>query len=175
MWQYYADDHSGVCLIFDREKLTQAVEAQLSTRHPDSRSGAVRYSRTGLAGEHHVTLLLDAITRGDEQGRQHLRRYASEYFFVKLIDWQHEHEYRFVEVSERDGYSFVGYEDALLGMMLGSRFPSDLEDIAVDLACDQRVEISQIMWESNGPTQEVPRAKVRREHHLPEWLNPDAT
>lgn len=168
MWQHYADNHRGVCLIFDREKLTRSVGAQLQRRHPDSRNGEVRYSKTGLSGEHHVTLFLDGTSDGGEQGRRHLRRYASEYFFVKLIDWEHEHEFRFVEVSEDDGYGFVEYGDALLGMMLGHGFPPGLEEIAVDLADVTGIEISQILWAFNGPMEGVPRAKVRREHDLPE-------
>ncbi len=173
MWQHYAEDHRGVCLIFNREKLTCTVGAQLTERHPDSRSGAVRYSQTGLAAEYHRTLLLDGTTDGAEQGRQHLRRYAREYFFVKLIDWEHEHEFRFVQVSEEDGYSFVDCRAALLGMMLGHRFPSTAEDEAVDLACKAGIAISQISWQFNGPMVDAPRAKTRRDYKLPDWLNPD--
>ncbi|HUA43766.1 MAG TPA: DUF2971 domain-containing protein [Solirubrobacteraceae bacterium] len=175
LWQHYADNHRGVCLIFDREKLTRTVEAQLTERHPDSRSGAVRYSKTGLAGEHHVSLSLNVGLPGADQGRRHLRQYASQYFFVKLIDWENEHEFRFVEVSEDDGYAFVVYGDALGGMMLGHKFPEELEEIAVDLATDTGIEISQILWAFNGPMEGVPRAKVRRDHNRPEWLNPDGS
>ncbi len=173
MWQYYADNHRGVCLIFDREKLTRVVEEQLQARDADSRSGPVRYSQTGLAGEHHVSLSLDATTHGADQGRRHLRQHAIQYFFVKLVDWENEHEFRFVEVSEQGGYSFVEYRDALLGMMLGHKFPEHLEERAVDLATDTGIDISQILWAFNGPIAGVPKTKVRRDHILPEWLNPN--
>ena len=44
MWATYGDDHKGVCLIFDRERLRKAFESELNARG-HLLHGAVRYEK----------------------------------------------------------------------------------------------------------------------------------
>ncbi len=64
-----------------------------------------------------------ASATADEIVAEHVRTQLPWLFFTKLLDWQSEHEYRFVESSMDDGYTFVGIGDTLAGVILGSKFP----------------------------------------------------
>jgi hypothetical protein len=44
MWEQYAEDHTGVCLIFARKPFEQIVLAQLQERSPNARARAVSYT-----------------------------------------------------------------------------------------------------------------------------------
>lgn len=53
MWQHYADNHRGVCLIFDRRLLTDMIALQAVGRG-SILPGPVVYSKTGLSAEYRL-------------------------------------------------------------------------------------------------------------------------
>lgn len=151
MWEQYADDHRGICLIFAREPFKDLVLGQLHARAQNVRAAAVRYTRTGLAGSLASSIMLTHEEPGSDQARQHLTKHADEYFFLKLTDWESEHEYRFVEPSESEDYSYVEFRSTLVGFIAGHKFPAELERDAIALARKHNVEAHQILWAFNGP------------------------
>jgi Protein of unknown function (DUF2971) len=146
MWEQYAENHAGVCLVFAKDAFSAFVLPQLQARSPNARADTVKYARIGLAGSHASTILLSPDETGSEQARRHLEKYATEFFFTKLSDWESEHEYRFVEPSETNEYSYVESGNMLVGFMAGHNFPENLEREALALARQHNVEARQILW-----------------------------
>jgi hypothetical protein len=153
MWEQYADSHAGVCLVFEREPFEAQVLAQLQERSHESRSGEVYYWRPDRGEWPWPTILLDRSESGTDQGRKHLERHFTDYFFTKLVDWESEYEFRFVEPSETEGYSHVDYGDTLVGLVVGHKFPENLESDAVTLTGEHHVDLAQILWQLNGPSE----------------------
>jgi hypothetical protein len=151
MWEHYAENHTGVCLVFARDAFKAAVLSQVQTRSPTARAGAVKYSNTGLARSRASTILLSPDEPGSEQARRHLEKHATEFLFTKLSDWESEHEYRFVEPSETVEYSYVEFRNTLVGFLAGHNFAEDLEGEALALARQHNIEARQILWAFNGP------------------------
>jgi hypothetical protein len=151
MWEQYAENHTGVCLVFAKDAFKAAVLLQLQARSPTARAGTVKYANTGLAGSRASTILLSPDEPGSQQARRHMEKHATEFLFMKLSDWESEHEYRFVEPSETVEYSCVEFGDTLVGFMAGHNFAEDLEAEALALARHHNIEARQILWAVNGP------------------------
>lgn len=151
MWEQYAENHTGVCLVFAKDAFKALVMAQLEARSPNARADMVKYAKTGLAGSYATNILLSPDETGSEQARRHLEKHATEFLFMKLSDWESEHEYRFVEPSETDEYSEVEFGNTLVGFMAGHNFAENLEREALALARQHNIEARQILWAFNGP------------------------
>jgi hypothetical protein len=52
-----------------------------------------------------------------------LRANVDAFFFLKLTDWESEHEYRFAELTKDDEYSYVSIGDTLAAVVVGPEFP----------------------------------------------------
>src|SRR5581483_6101293 len=71
MWEQYAENHTGVCLVFAKDAFKAVVLRQLQARSADARGSVVRYAKTGLAGSHASTTLLSPDVAGSDQARRH--------------------------------------------------------------------------------------------------------
>jgi len=129
MWEQYAERYRGVCLVFDRELLTQrfaeALEGGAVTK---TYHRAVIYNGGGM---------LKPIIEGDAARSDpdffdgYVEANFSALFFTKTLDWQTEHEYRFVAIAAADGSSLsIDYGDALKWVIAGNQL-ADWERPAV--------------------------------------------
>jgi Protein of unknown function (DUF2971) len=139
MWEQYAENHQGVCLVFDRSALHGQIIAQLKARN-DAFAGEVTYSDAPLAG-HTAARSLDAtriLVEGDgevERGlRAHLLQHVDELFFRKLEDWRTEEEFRYVLLDSDDADIFVPIV-GLRAVVVGERFP-DWQLASAAKACE---------------------------------------
>ena len=129
MWAQYADNHKGVCLFFDRERLETNFRSQMDG-NGIVLAGPVTYERD-------VPLApLDCDEGNLDQQRVEVVRRRS---FVKLQDWASEQEYRLLYIaaaSTRPLYEYVSIYDALVAICLGDRFPKALDPCIRDV-CDR--------------------------------------
>jgi hypothetical protein len=153
MWEHYAETHQGVCLVFHREAFEATALRQLSSRSPGSLAGPVRYTRAGLAETPAISLGgLAAGADGTRLAREHLNNLAKDLFFLKLLDWKSEHEYRFMEPGQDDNYSSIQLEDTLAGVILGHRFPRWQVASALTICKDEGIDLSQVNWLMSRPS-----------------------
>ena len=150
MWAQYADNHSGVCLIFNREKLDDQIRKQCGDSHLITK-GDVAYANRSIVpnlgpGPYAIDVdILDQI--GFERYVQdHLLRFVRTLFFEKMTDWRDESEYRWVMFSDRDEDVFIEFKDSLAGIMFGDNTPA--EDIDAILRFTDELGISCMA--SNG-------------------------
>src|SRR4051812_659823 len=97
MWEQYAEDHAGVCLIFDRVEMLRAVSRSLGTRG-SYRKGEVRYTVAGFADSAATRITLSDFAEYslEDDVRHHVVKHYKDFFFLKTDDWASEFEYRFV-------------------------------------------------------------------------------
>jgi Protein of unknown function (DUF2971) len=94
MWTQYADQHRGVCLIFDRTKLAKAIENQLSEGQIRM-TGPVEYVNRSILPQLSVaepfTIDIDALesVRRTAYPQLHLQRLYKVLFFEKMVDCKH--------------------------------------------------------------------------------------
>jgi hypothetical protein len=125
MWELYGETHRGACLVFDRDGLHRELNEGL----PDAGvgalyRGAVRYTHAGLAGEH-VSYRLDSFKAKNpsEAAADFLERHHRELFLLKTLDWESEHEYRYLALSKGSDYLFAPFDASLKAVVVGEQCP----------------------------------------------------
>lgn len=123
MWAQYAGGHSGVCLIFDRARLAEAMGAL--RKHGSLWHGPVLYANRPHLELDAGSLSYDAIAKRGLPAviEDHVEQHRAGLFFVKSQDWASEWEYRWVLRSPDPRPAFVSIAGALAGIVVGQSFP----------------------------------------------------
>ncbi len=155
MWAQYADNHDGICLIFDQEALEDAVKTGLG---PDDfiNCKRVSYMQPPEVGSDPYELPLSKV-RDDFPGlmEKMFLIHQSQYFFEKNWDWESESEYRVLVKTKSDKPITFPIADCLEGICLGSRFPKVYNKSIIELSELRSVGIFQVGW-TNGRPQLLP-------------------
>jgi hypothetical protein len=175
MWEQYAENHAGVCLIFDRERFTANVEASLHQQldvRPYHRH--VGYSETG--GESYYNLPLSQFPDevDDAFVKTYIEEHNDELFFQKTLDWQTEHEYRFVTTAPPDEPLYANYGDALVGIVVGWDIPDWERPAAIEAAHLVEIEPVEMNWKMGEPVPVPfkPRSREEREQFEANFRTP---
>jgi hypothetical protein len=150
MWEQCAEQHRGVCLLFDRTKLRETILRSLAGQNlADACDKAVRYTP---AGPRLPEVDMSALEHGDDDRvRDYIAANRETLFFIKTLDWEAEHEHRFVVTAPSDAHVSVRYDTSLVGVVLGERFPEWQLPSAI-AACDAaHVNVAQMIWTSRPP------------------------
>lgn len=154
MWEQYGDFHRGACLLFDRPRLERAIHDAWPRERTYMRD--VDYSREGIAASRGPirTLIDERIFEGKERA-QAVAEYVADrhdaFFFLKSDDFATEYEYRVVLAAGDDDYAYVEYRDALVGVVLGERFPEWQRPAAIAACSDLALKLGRMHWEHGRP------------------------
>jgi Protein of unknown function (DUF2971) len=158
MWSQYADNHAGVCLVFSREHLLERVRADVAASHcpggevPKIFSEQVSYSNDLNDFYEATSLEISADQYKDVSTLVEER--VGVMLFRKFCGYEHEHEFRMViysDCSKPEDEIYVGYGDALEGIILGVRFKCvDLPPIA-KLAVSRKIPVLRMRWSNGNP------------------------
>jgi hypothetical protein len=123
MWAQYAENHSGACLVFNRDLLEATMMREVGARGQVF-SGEVDYDPISMsAGGTALDVEYDQFKAlGEQQLWEHqVERYKEALFFRKHEDWQAESEWRFVVVDRSPSSNHLDcrFGDALMAVVLG--------------------------------------------------------
>jgi len=160
MWEQYAEDHAGVCLVFDRGELLDALRRDLA-RKGAYWEGPVIYTVAGFADSEAGVIMLEHFNEQsleDDVGR-HVTKYHEDFFFLKTEDWATEFEYRFVWQRAEEtplarllpSTNRVRYGEALRWVVVGERFPDWQIPGAREIAQGAGAELRRMIWEDSRP------------------------
>jgi hypothetical protein len=147
MWAQYGGAHKGVCLIFDRSLLHEAISHELSGRFTIYH-GAVDYS-DDVAEEIVARALPEdqVLQHGlDAFLNMHRQRFHRTFFFTKRLDWAQEFEYRWVVIGVDDEPEYVPIEKAMAGIVVGCDFPRVYLPSLVPLCRALGIAGARIKW-----------------------------
>lgn len=169
MWEQYAENHAGACLIFEREALLAAVRNNLSKRG-SYWEGAVKYTVAGFAASRGGTVDLHNFHEGalEEEVAIHVQEHYEDFYFLKTEDWATEFEYRFVFERATDPkfrwlppVNYVGYGNALRWVVVGEHFPDWQLPGAEAVAKAAKVQLRRMSWDLNRPFPAKPKKRNR--------------
>jgi len=154
MWAQYSENHGGVCLVFDREKLAQRIHGSVSAKCPIL-AGPVRYRNNdslSWGGPEPYTIDVYAMERLGLRAYAglHLRQFHPQLFFEKLEDWRDEDEFRFVVWGRGTDDIYIKYGDALKGVIFGENVRAVEVEKAKALLPDE-VEWQGLKWLNCSP------------------------
>jgi Protein of unknown function (DUF2971) len=156
MWDQYADEHQGVCIVFDKMKLDQAIRTSAqkgSTVVCDNvqyRDPPVLRS-IGAADPFHINIDAFEDLGEEEYAKLHLRRFGTQLFFEKMLDWRDEKELRWVVLGDESDNLFVPIHDSLIGVMFGDRTPEKVIQDTMDVAEPLGIDFMGLKWKNGGP------------------------
>jgi hypothetical protein len=154
LWEQYADQHRGVCLVFHRPLFEAAIGDHFQQVGVRCRLGEVAYTPSGYAGSEGKKLTDPRIFEAQLRANavtEHIERHYRDFFFLKTDDWSTEHEYRAVILGHDDEFAFVPFGESLAAVIIGETFPAWQAPGAVS-ACDAvGVQARQIGWFGGRP------------------------
>lgn len=156
MWAQYAERHAGLCLVFNRQRLTKLIQEQVGNSCL-LYSGPVTYVDRGIAKDlwrdQQYTINVDALEldgRGLYAGR-HLRTHWQRLYFEKMTDWKDECEWRFVAFANSESDLYVAYEGALDGIVFGEDTPSETIQAVIDATAGHGRRYIGLKWKNCSP------------------------
>jgi Protein of unknown function (DUF2971) len=151
MWSQYGDNHKGICLVFDKDKLNSAIRAAL----PEDfwiEGRAVVYQDDDYLRDDLEAFSLD-LDRVNATSLEYatdfmLANYFSTYFFIKNADWSGEQEWRWVVKGKGDRDIFLLFQDSLSGLIVGPNMPDVYLDTIKSLAIKYGIErnVAKLRW-----------------------------
>lgn len=160
MWHHYADKHKGVCLMFSREKLLNALSRQLKSEQLFN--GRVTYTDQGILPKlGNDPFSVDLISIQNEENyfrviQSHLNSWYKELFLTKLSDWSHEDEYRYVYLDDDLSPRLINFEDSLEAIVLGEGTIDDYDDF-LNYCVTYKADIANLIWRNGFPKIEQPQ------------------
>lgn len=155
MWAQYAENHMGVCIFFDREKLTQRLEEHFRNRRGCLMHGPVAYlSGYDLRGAAFDVSWEEIRRLGIEAyAEQHREAFARQLYLTKNPDWANEQEYRYIwiegDVQRQGNEELIEVGGCISAICLGAHFLdeqlAEVEDIRKRLG----LKVHRI-WYRNG-------------------------
>jgi hypothetical protein len=155
MWAQYADNHTGICLVFARQKLSELIDAQFGTSYLIL-SGHVSYVDRIIVrklDEQQYMINLDFLESVGKEAyvRSHLETHYKVLFFEKMSDWRDESEFRWVIFSETEADIYLDYKDSLVGIMFGENTNQTLLRQIMDLTEDWGIRYMGLKWKNCSP------------------------
>jgi hypothetical protein len=151
MWEQYAEKHGGVCLVFRRSLLPAEIKHSIQPRDAEYlyASQEVVYDGGG------PTPLLPLNQLGIEDLPGMVSSYVSQnlepLFFQKVLDWQTEHEYRFVVTAPSDEPVVVQFARSLEAVIVGEQFPEWQQTSAIETCNKIPAKPLRLSWDLGRP------------------------
>jgi hypothetical protein len=152
MWAQYGRNHSGVCLVFNKARLTE----KLRSCAPSSplMTGLVKYRDRvplGLSAEFVLDVHRWELLGPEEYARQHIVRHYRALFLEKLLDWRNESEWRAILWSEGTEPLYCPYGDALVGVIHGAHIDLQTSVKIAESTDDSLVAHMGLTWKNSAP------------------------
>jgi len=151
MWAQYAENHSGVCLVFNRQLLEEAITEELSSEGTIY-YGNVEYNnynhQTSAYHLHNKDILKTSLEFVIESK---IKEYYKIYYFTKSEDWSSENEWRCVLRGKDKEVKYVSIEKALNGIIVGADFNDTYLPSIKPFAKKYAISLERIHWKNGEP------------------------
>lgn len=157
MWAQYADNHKGVCLLFDKKILDARVEQKFAGK---CFSGQVGYdSETfvslSLFPPPATSLISDMQNLSTiDAARKYVFDHRASLFLRKNPDWANETEYRWLIHSTVQDIEDISIDGVIRAVLVGMDFPKIYEPSIIPLCKALGIVAKRIVWRNGIPKTE---------------------
>lgn len=151
MWATYAENHKGVCLKFNKDKLDQRLRDVFGDK------GKV-FCGTVVYDDLKVFLPLEPMDLQDLQranitkvARDFCIQHWEELFLVKSKDWETEFEYRWLVHSAIDAPLYLPIDGVIESVLVGQDFPKVYFPSLIELCKGLKIPAGRIGWRNGVP------------------------
>jgi len=145
MWAHYADNHKGVCLIFDKENLVKSFEMAFNSNETYCKE--VTYTNNLYPLQESLAQNCKSLLTSEK----------IDFLFQKCQDFRDEQEYRLllIDKSLKNPDELVSFSisDSLCGVIPGARFPKENESSLKKAmeCCNSKIKWLPIWWNYGMP------------------------
>lgn len=152
MWAQYADNHRGVCFVFNKELLIRTAQQELFGKGT-LYAGAVTYDKhIGFDSEAFSVRYQQYLSLGvTNLVQKMIDRHYRTYYMKKHIDWQQEHEYRFVLRGSGETPEFISIQDSIEAVILGPDFPESYKPLIRQFCDTLNIYHGEMRWRNGSP------------------------
>lgn len=151
MWSHHADDHKGICLVFDKKKLLSFIKK----KYPTSYCGPVRYKNYSDDFLKARKIYLDRMWTDEkiiiDTLKEHIRKNRQSIFFEKNVDYRDEREYRVIIHGENPGYEEIPVKDLLCGAIVNADKYDTYSSYLNESAQYLNFKIGTLYWQEGRP------------------------
>jgi hypothetical protein len=157
MWAQYADNHKGVCLVFERSAIRKSVEDQFGDERFRLYGGPVIYKDRLVTQVNNPAggFVIDADRLKKlgfhEYVKAHVETHHKGLFFEKVTDWRRENEFRVVVFGEREEDLFLNINGAIAGVVFGTDCTEEDIKKTVAKCAPGKTQFEQIAWKNCTP------------------------
>ena len=173
MWDQYADNHRGVCLIFEKERLKEIISNLFSNVYRVIHGDVVYIDRSVIPAlsEGDYTINIDYFEKYGlkEYAKAHFSTFHKRLFFEKMIDWSNEDEFRWILLTDKNDDLYFNFKDALKGIVFGENTNKKDIDRIIDLTKDE-IEYIGIKWKNCSPWYDFGNFKYEKKLRNSLWL-----
>ena len=151
MWAQYADNHRGLCLIFNREKLIEKLNQIHGCK---LLYGKINYTNDFFAFEKAMIPRFDEKNIDDDYSNFYLTEDKEKFLFQKCDDFMAEQEYRIALISnnfQKNKPHIVDYGDSLEGVIASDHFDDANNETIKRLSDLFRFPVFKICWRYGTP------------------------
>jgi len=157
MWEQYADNHRGCCLIFNKDKLDQQFKKIKSSNELYANRRVYYTLEKNREKIRKMIFDEDIESRLYQNGfkQQIISDYIWEnrevFLFSKMEDWISEKEYRYLIYSQNRNIVYMEIADALEEIILGEKVTNEYTGMIFNKFVSGEVKISKIEWVNGFP------------------------
>ena len=151
MWAQYADNHKGVCLVFDKSKLISAAKnySEVQTIYDK-----ITYTNYMQDFQNVFESCFNSICNENDYYNFFMNENNKKFLFQKCVDFLNEQEFLFLFIKNEfeDNKSFVfDYLDSLEGVIVSQKFETLNFGILNRLAKEKNIPCFQLKWSYGTP------------------------
>ncbi len=112
MWDQYADNYKGVCLIFDKKKYIKKIHQKNNLKRRK-----IAYKRIEWFKNDNINIDYNDLDEYGKKYEKYLYKNVYNRLFYKHIDYRDENEYRIVLLSENE-YEYINIKESIVAIMI---------------------------------------------------------
>lgn len=141
MWAQYADNNEGCCIVLNKKKIDSSINELRESNGINFYDKKIMYKND--------------IPKIDFSLDANIPRFINDnldyFLFTKFIDWQNEHEHRYVayinsKLPNQD--CFLPINNAIEGVYFGHKFPQILKEKVMEFFSNKDIFFTDISWEN---------------------------
>lgn len=149
LWAHYAENHQGVCLLFDSDRLDQSLQQKFNG-HKITHD-KVEYGTSWLP-PFPRDLRNEIESLGlDKAAWNYVVTHEYFFFLRKYLEWSNETEYRWLVHSPGTAEEYVSIEDSIKAVFVGVDFPKVYEPSLVALCKELQIPANKLIWNNGVP------------------------
>jgi Protein of unknown function (DUF2971) len=157
MWAHYGENHKGVCIRFNSNKLDEQIKKSFSDKECEIFCGKVEYDdRWSNDGVNIFIDLNDVSELSDIEFEEWLRRvyFSKNYkklFLKKSEEWQGEYEFRWLLHSKKDCPEYMPINDIAEEILIGCDFHEAYYPSLFKFCEELGIPAYRVSWDNGKP------------------------